>query len=60
MKWLRACALSLVIAMSGLAGCATTSGAVLGGYAGHKYGKDTTSTVGGAVLGGIIGHEIGK
>ncbi len=50
----------LVIAASGLAGCVTAAGAIVGGAAGHKIGGDTTSTIGGAVVGGMIGHEIAK
>jgi osmotically inducible lipoprotein OsmB len=60
MKLVRALAVSVVVAVSGLAGCATVGGAMVGGAAGHKYGGDTTTTVGGAVLGGMIGHQIGK
>jgi len=60
MKKVRMSVVCLVLAVSSLAGCATTAGAVLGGTAGHKYGGDATSTVGGAVIGGMIGHQIGK
>ena len=55
--------ISLAIAMTSLttlSGCGTTSGAVVGGVAGHAIGGDTASTVGGAVAGGIIGHEMNK
>ena len=58
MRSCRTFALSLVIAASTLAGCATTTGAVLGGAAGHAIGKDRTSTAAGAIAGGVIGHEI--
>jgi len=60
MKTFRTLFASLLITASALSGCATTTGAVLGGAAGHAIGKDTTSTVGGAVLGGMIGHEMAK
>jgi osmotically inducible lipoprotein OsmB len=60
MKLIRACVVTLVVALSGLAGCATVGGAMVGGAAGHKYGGDATSTVGGAVIGGMIGHQISK
>ena len=58
MRPFRTIALSLVIATSALAGCATTTGAVLGGVAGHAIGKNRTSTAAGAIAGGVIGHEI--
>jgi osmotically inducible lipoprotein OsmB len=60
MKSLRTCVVFLVIGMSGLAGCGTISGAVIGGAAGHAIGGDTTSTVGGAVLGGMIGNKVSR
>jgi osmotically inducible lipoprotein OsmB len=60
MKFFRACAVSVVVALSGLAGCATVGGAMVGGAAGQKYGGDTTSAIGGAVIGGMIGHQISK
>ena len=44
MKKVRMSVVCLVLAVSSLAGCATTAGAVLGGTAGHKYGGDATST----------------
>ena len=60
MKLVRAGGISLFLAESGLAGCGTISGAVIGGAAGHAIGGDTTSTVGGAVLGGMIGNQMSK
>ncbi len=56
----RSVALCLVILTSALAGCATTTGAAIGGVAGHEYGHSRSSTAAGAVAGGIIGHEISK
>jgi osmotically inducible lipoprotein OsmB len=60
MKSFRVLALSLTVALSALAGCATTEGAIVGGAAGHAIGGDASSTVGGAVLGGMIGHHMAK
>ena len=60
MKSIRNYVVCLFIAMSGLAGCGTTSGALLGGAAGYAIGGDTKSTVGGAVVGGILGHEMSR
>ena len=56
MKSLRNSVIGLVIAMSCLAGCGTTSGAIIGGVTGYALGGDAASTVGGAVAGGIIGN----
>ena len=60
MKSFATLVLTVVIASAGLSGCGTTSGAILGGAAGHAIGGDTRSTVGGAVVGGVIGHEMNK
>jgi osmotically inducible lipoprotein OsmB len=59
MRTLRYWIAGLTIAVAGLSGCATTTGAVLGGMAGHAVGGTTASTVGGAVVGGIIGNGMG-
>jgi osmotically inducible lipoprotein OsmB len=61
MKSIRTLMLLFVMATTGLAGCATATGAAVGGYAGHELGKGSrAATVGGAVAGGIIGHEIAR
>ena len=60
MQSLRVLGALVVIATSVLSGCGTTSGALVGGAAGHAIGHDTKSTVGGAVVGGVIGHEMNK
>jgi len=58
MKRFRALARAFVIVTSFLAGCATATGAALGGAAGHAIGKNDTSTAAGAIAGGVIGHSI--
>lgn len=60
MKSFRSGVIGLVSAISALAGCGTTSGALLGGVTGYALGGDTASTVGGAVAGGIIGNARGR
>ncbi len=44
-------------AMMGLAGCGTTSGAVIGGATGYALGGNVASTAAGAIAGGVIGHQ---
>jgi osmotically inducible lipoprotein OsmB len=60
MRLLRRFALGLVMITTALSGCATTTGAAVGGLAGHHYGNSRGATAAGAVAGGIIGHELGK
>lgn len=47
-----------IILATGLTGCVTLAGAVVGGAAGHAIGGDAASTVAGAVVGGVVGHKM--
>jgi len=62
--------LTLVAALTGLAGCSTNptrqeigtaTGAVIGGATGAVLtGGSTLGTVGGAAVGGVIGNQVGR